>query len=163
MKKYFIMLMMLAPMAAFAQKFGHVDAQQIMQSMPDYIKAQGELDSQAKILENEEKELINEFQRQVDEYQKNMNTMNPTAREEKEKQLTEMQQKVEQKRQDDYNAIQKLQQEKLQPLQQKLLKAIENVGKAGNYVYIMQQGSALYISSTLSEDVTAKVKAELNK
>ena len=163
MKKIFIMLMMLAPMAAFAQKFGHVDAQAIMQSMPDYIKAQGELDSQAKILENEEKELITEFQRQVDEYQKNMNTMNPTAREEKEKQLTEMQQKVEQKRQDDYNAIQKLQQDKLQPLQQKLLKAIENVGKAGNYVYIMQLGSALYISSTLSEDVTAKVKAELNK
>lgn len=163
MKKIFIMLMMLAPMAAFAQKFGHVDAQAIMQSMPDYIKAQGELDSQAKILENEEKELITEFQRQVDEYQKNMNTMNPTAREEKEKQLTEMQQKVEQKRQDDYNAIQKLQQDKLQPLQQKLLKAIENVGKAGNYVYIMQMGSALYISSTLSEDVTAKVKAELNK
>ena len=163
MKKIFIMLMMLAPMAAFAQKFGHVDAQAIMQSMPDYIKAQGELDSQAKILENEEKELITEFQRQVDEYQKNIHPLNPTAREEKEKQLTEMQQKVEQKRQDDYNAIQKLQQDKLQPLQQKLLKAIENVGKAGNYVYIMQMGSALYISSTLSEDVTAKVKAELNK
>jgi len=163
MKKVFIMLMMLAPMAAFAQKFGHVDAQAIMQSMPDYIKAQGEVEAQAKILENEEKELINEFQRQVEAYQKNAGTMNQTAKDEKEKQLTDMQQKVEQKRQDDYNAIQKLQQDKIQPLQAKLLKAIENVGKAGNYVYIMQQGAALYISSTLSEDVTAKVKAELNK
>ena len=43
MKKIIIMLMLLAPMATFAQKFGHVDAQSIMQSMPEFIKARGDL------------------------------------------------------------------------------------------------------------------------
>ena len=46
-------------------------------------------------------------------------------------------------------------------IQKKLLDAINAVGQAGGYVYIMQTGSALYISTTLSTDVTAQVKAKL--
>ena len=49
------------------------------------------------------------------------------------------------------------------PRHQKIYKAIENVGKAGGYVYVMQTGSLPYISDTLSKDITAEVKAELNK
>ena len=71
--------------------------------------------------------------------------------------------KFQQAQQDNAQAFQKLQQEKLAPIQQKVFKAIENVGKAGNYVYIMQLGTALYTSSTLSKDVTADVKAEIQK
>lgn len=52
----------------------------------------------------------------------------------------------------------------MQPITAKLVKAIQAVGKAGNYVYIMDVTAGIpYISETLSEDVTAKVKAELNK
>jgi outer membrane protein len=39
--------------------------------------------------------------------------------------------------------------------------AITSIGQTGGYVYIMQTGSALYISSTLSTDVTAEVKKKL--
>lgn len=42
--------------------------------------------------------------------------------------------------------------------------AIKNVGKAGGYVYIMDNASGIpYISDTLSKDVTADVKAEIAK
>ena len=52
----------------------------------------------------------------------------------------------------------------MQPITAKLVNAIQAVGKAGNYVYIMDVTSGIpYISQTLSEDVTAKVKAELAK
>ena len=43
------------------------------------------------------------------------------------------------------------------------MNAITAVGKAGNYVYIMDAQGALYINDAISEDVTAKVKAELKK
>lgn len=33
------MLMLFMPLATFAQKFGHVNAQEIMASMPEFIKA----------------------------------------------------------------------------------------------------------------------------
>ena len=45
MKKLFLMLLMCAPMAVFAQKFGHVNAQEIIQVMPEYLKAKTEIDA----------------------------------------------------------------------------------------------------------------------
>ena len=75
-----------------------------------------------------------------------------------------MQQKLQQAYTDNQQALQKLQQEKMQPLVTKIQKAIENVGKAGNYVYIMDVSLGIpYISSTLSTDVTAAIKAEMKQ
>ena len=52
----------------------------------------------------------------------------------------------------------------MQPITTKLVNAIKAVGQAGGYVYIMDTSAGIpYISSTLSKDVTADVKAQLNK
>lgn len=164
MKKFIVMLMVLAPMASFAQKFGHVDSQSIMQSMPEFIQARGDIEAQAKKYENELKAMQDEFNRKVDEYQKTASTMNQTKKDETEKSLQEMQTKIQQAYQDNSQALQKMQQEKLQPIQTKVVTAIKNVGKAGGYVYIMDSLSGIpYISETLSKDVTAEVKAEISK
>ena len=48
MKKLLMMLMLLAPMAAFAQKFGHINAQEVMAQMTELIKARGEVEAAAK-------------------------------------------------------------------------------------------------------------------
>ena len=45
MKKLFLALMMFAPMATFAQKFGHVNSQEIIQAMPEYTTARNEVDA----------------------------------------------------------------------------------------------------------------------
>ena len=58
--------------------------------------------------------------------------------------------------------MQKKQQEMMAPIYKKVQTAIQNVGKAGQYTYIFEQGAALYIG-TGSKDVTSEVKAELNK
>ena len=89
--------------------------------------------------------------------------MSETQKKETEAELNKLYEKFQQAQQDNANAFQKAQQEKIQPIQEKVFKAIENVGKAGGYVYIMQTGSLPYISSTLSKDLTTEVKAELNK
>ena len=84
MKKILLMMLMFAPIATFAQKFGHINAQEVMTQMPEFTT--------------------------------------------------------------------------------KLVNAIKAVGKAGGYVYIMDVSSGIpYISDTLSKDVTAEVKAQLNK
>ena len=38
MKKLILMLMLFAPIATFAQKFGHVNAQAVMESLPEFIR-----------------------------------------------------------------------------------------------------------------------------
>ena len=41
MKKILLMMLMFAPIATFAQKFGHINAQEVMTQMPEFIKARG--------------------------------------------------------------------------------------------------------------------------
>ena len=167
MKKLVLMLLMCVPFAAFAQttpKFGHVNSQAIMQSLPEFIKANDELEAQAKQYENDMKAMQDEIQRKGDEYEKNQSTMNATAKAEAEAALNQLMQKYQQAYQDNQQALQKAQQEKLQPIMTKIMTAIKNVGKNGGYVYIMDiSGGIPYISDTLSKDVTEEVKAEINK
>ena len=163
MKKMLFMLMLLAPMATFAQKFGHVDTQAIMQSLPELSKVNGELEALSKEYQNQLEEMQKELQTKSENYQKMQSTMNETKKQETEAELNKLYEKYQQALQDNQVAFQKAQQEKMQPIQDKVFQAIENVGRNGGYVYIMQTGSLPYISSTLSTDVTAAVKAELQK
>lgn len=68
MKKLFLMLMLFAPLSLFAQqKFGHLDTQSVMQAMPEFIKAKGEVDAKQKEKEDELKVMQDEFQRKVED------------------------------------------------------------------------------------------------
>jgi len=164
MKKIIMVLMLMAPMATFAQKFGHVDAQSIMQAMPEFIKARGDLEAQSKEYENDLKAMQDELQRKSEAYDKTKSTMNATKQQETETELQQMFAKIQQANQDYQQQLNKMQQEKLAPIMNKVTTAIQNVGKNGGYVYIMDASMGIpYISQTLSKDVTADVKAEIQK
>ena len=50
----------------------------------------------------------------------------------------------------------------MQAITSKVVDAIKVIGQEGSYVYIMEMGAGIpYISTTLSTDVTAQVKAKL--
>jgi outer membrane protein len=105
-----------------------------------------------------------EIQRKADEYEKTKSTMNATKQQETETNLNQLMQKYQQAYQDNQQELAKQQQEKMAPIMNKITTAIKNVGKNGGYVYIMDVSAGIpYISDTLSKDVTADVKAEVNK
>ena len=164
MKKLFLMLMLFAPLSMFAQKFGHLNAQEVMASMPEFIKARGEIEASAKKYENDLTAMQDELKRKSDEYDKTKSTMNASKQQETEASLQQMYQKIQQTYQDNQQALQKAQQEKMTPITSKLVDAIKAVGKTGGYVYIMDVSAGIpYISETLSKDVTAEVKTQLAK
>ena len=122
------------------------------------------MEAKAKQFENDLKAMQDELQRKSQEYDKNKSTMNATKQQETETELNTLYQKYQQALQDNQQTLSKEQQEKMQPITTKLVNAIKAVGKAGGYVYIMDVSSGIpYISDTLSKDVTAEVKAQLNK
>ena len=108
MKKLILMLMLFAPIATFAQKFGHVNAQAVMESLPEFIKARAEVEGQAKVYDNQLKEMQTEIQKKAEEYDKTQATMNDTKRKETEATLQDLYQKFQQAQQDNAQAIQKL-------------------------------------------------------
>ena len=162
MKKLIVMLMMMAPVAVFAQKFGKVNTQTIMQSLPELSKVNGELEATAKQYENELKSMQEELQRQSEAYEKAKSTMNATTQQQKEQELQGLYQKIQQTYQDNQQALQKAQQEKMQPVLNKVRNAIQNVGNTGGYTYIFEEGAAVYTGTNV-EDVTSKVPSELTK
>ncbi len=162
MKKLILMLMLMAPLCTFAQKFGHINSQEIMSQMPEFIKARGEIEAQAKQYENELKSMQDELTRKGEEYEKGKSTMNATAQQQKEDELQQLYQKIQQAYQDNQQALQQKQQELMQPITTKLVNAIKTVGDKGGYTYIMDLSMGIpYISTTLSKDVTSEVKAQL--
>jgi outer membrane protein len=162
MKKLLLFIMLMAPLATFAQKFGKVNTQTIMQALPEIAKINGELQAQQKTYENDLKSMQDELTRQSDAYEKGKSTMNATAQQQKEQELQSLYQKIQQTYQDNQQALQKKQQDLMQPVITKVRNAIENVGKNGGFTYIFEDGVAVYTGTNV-EDVTAKVQAEIAK
>lgn len=162
MKKLLLVLFMFAPLATFAQKFGHLNTQEIIQAMPEFTKARTEIEALTKQYDADLKSMQEELQKKSEAYDKEQSTLPANIKQRREQELQEMYQKIQQSYQDNQQALAKAQQEKMQVIQTKLLDAIKAVGQAGGYVYIMDLNSGVpYISTTLSTDVTAQVKAKL--
>jgi outer membrane protein len=147
---------------ADAQKFGHVNSQEIIQAMPEFAKARTEIEALTKQYEADLKSMQDEYQKKGQEYEKLPATTPANIKQRREQELQEMMQKIQQTYQDNQQTLQKEYQERMQVVSNKLVEAIKAVGQAGGYVYIMDLTSGIpYISTTLSSDVTAEVKAKL--
>ena len=142
-------------------KFGHVNTEEIMQAMPETAKMRADMEALQKQYDEEEKGLIAEYQKKIEEYQAKEKDLPDNIKQRRVQEISEMEQKIQQARQDNAQAFQKAYTDRLEPIQKKVLNAINTVGKEGGFVYIIQQNSLPYISTTLSTDVTAQVKAKL--
>ncbi len=162
MKKLILMLMLFAPVATFAQKFGHVNVQEIIQAMPEYTKAKTEVDALKKQYEDDLKGMQDELTKKSQAYETEREKLPENIRQRREQELQEMYQKIQQSYQDNQQALGRASQEKMQAITTKIVDAIKQVGQAGGYVYIMDiAGGVPYISTTLSTDVTTQVKTQL--
>ncbi|MBQ8064820.1 MAG: OmpH family outer membrane protein [Prevotella sp.] len=147
---------------ASAQKFGHVNSQEIVQAMPEYTKARTDIETLTKQYEADLKSMQDELQKKADEFDKLAADTPENIKQRRQQELQEMYQKIQQTYQDNQQALAKEQSEKMQAITAKVLDAIKAVGQAGSYVYIMDIASGIpYISTTLSTDVTTEVKKKL--
>ena len=125
MKKLFLALMMFAPLAAFAQKFGHVNSQEIIQVMPEYNKAKTEIDALTKQYEDDLKSMQDELNRKSQAYDSTRATLPENIRQRREMELQEMYQKIQQSYQDNQQALAKASQEKMQVLERMITDALQ--------------------------------------
>jgi outer membrane protein len=102
-----------------------------------------------------------ELQKKGEAFEKEQASLPENIKQRRQQELQDMYTKIQQSYQDNQQALQKASAEKMQAIQTKILDAIKAVGQAGQYVYIMENNSLPYISTTLSTDVTAQVKTKL--
>ncbi|MDO5446838.1 MAG: OmpH family outer membrane protein [Prevotellaceae bacterium] len=162
MKKLLLIALLCAPMSVFAQKFGHVNSQEVITVMPEYTKAKTEIEELGKQYEADLKTMQDELQKKSEAYDKEEKTLPDNIKQRRQQELQELYQRIQQSYQDNQQSLQKASAEKMQAISAKVGDAIQAIGKEGGYVYIMDVAAGIpYISTTLSTDVTAQVKAKL--
>ena len=161
-KKVIAMLIFMAPLALFAQKFGHLNSADIIQVMPEYKTAQTEIQNLEKQISNELQMMETELANKSEAYEKEKATLPANIQQRREQELQDIYARMQQYYQESQQQLAQASQEKMAMLTEKITKAIKEVGVAGGYLYIFDVASGIpYISETLSTDVTADVKAKL--
>ena len=162
-KTIIIALMAMLPFGAFAQKFGPFDSNVIIPLMSEYKAGQAELDDLQKQYREELNYMQTEYQKKEDDYINNRESLPESIRARREQELMESQQKISQYFQDCQINLQNKNDELMEAIQSKKLKAIQAVGEEGGYVCIFDiaGGVVPFVSSTLTTDVTEAVKAKL--
>lgn len=150
------------PLGAMAQKFAHMNSQEIVVVMPEFTKAQADLEAMSKQYQEEMQRSQEEFNKKVQEYQSQVDSLPKNIAERRQKELQDMAQRQEQFQQEAYQAMQKANQDAMVPIYQKLDEAIQAVGKAEGVVYIfdLARTPIPYVGAE-SIDLTAKVKTQL--
>ena len=148
------------PFIANAQKFGIVNADEIIQALPDFAKTQEQLTEASKRYEDEFKKLQDEFDKKYTEFQALAQDTPDSIKERLLSELQELDQKMQQFRNTAQQDLQRQQQTLMAPIEQKLMEAINAVGQEGGYTFIIQDGLATYVGKDVI-NVTNDVKAKL--
>ena len=163
LKKIALLLMLILPMSVFAQKFGHIKTQEILTVMPEYTKAQTDIQTMQKQYQDEMKRLTDEIQKKFAAYQQEQANLPKNIQERRQKELQELNERGMQMQQDAEQQLQQSWMQMLEPIAKKIDDAIKAVGQEGGYVYIFDLNATQipFVNETLSTDVTGAVKAKL--
>ena len=167
LKKIALVLMLALPMGVFAQnlKFGHINAQEIVSAMPEFAKAQSDIEALDKQLTSELQRTQEEFNKKYQEFQQAIakDSLPPNIAKRRQKELQDMMQRQEQFQQEAQQQMQKAQADAMAPIYKKLDDAIKAVGAAEGVIYIfdLARTPVAYVNESQSINLTPKVKTQL--
>lgn len=160
-KKLLLALAIALPACAFAQgKFGIVNAQEVMELMPEAKTAQEKLVAATKTYEDEYAVLNEEMNKQFQEYQALPEDTPATIRERRQQAIQDLDQRIQAFQQKAQQDLREQQNQLMAPIQEKLINAIKAVGADKGFTIILPDGVAIYLGTDVI-DVTADVKAKL--
>lgn len=150
-------------MTAFAQqKFAHVNSNELITLCPEADAARTTMAASQTEAQETYQAMVEEFNNKYSQYQQKASTWTASIRETKEKELTDIQQRIQEFQQSIEVELQQQQQTLMAPIYEKVNKTIQDLAKAGGYIYVFDIASALYIDDTQSVDLTAEARKALN-
>ena len=160
MKKIIIAMLLALPMTMFAQKIGHVNVDAVAQGMTEFATLQTEIQNLQKQFQDELKRKETDIQTKSEAYDKEKATLSETLRTYREQEIQKAIQEYQQFGETSEQELQRTYQTKMNDLQEKIMKAVEEVGAAGGFAYILPAGAIAYIG-TGATDITDQVKAKV--
>jgi outer membrane protein len=138
-------------MNAFSQnvlKIGHVDIAQILAVLPQRDSAASVLAKETKELQSTYDEMTVVYNKMLDDYEKGQATFSEIVKKNKESELLDKEKRLQEFEQNVTTTLQKRNSELIQPILDKILKAIDQVASDNGFTYILDvsKGSVVYSS-----------------
>ena len=144
-----------------ALKLGYIDSNEILTLMPETDSLQQELKAYADYLDQQMSTMGMEYQTKLQQYQENVATMSDLIRQTKEKEITDLQQRIQAFQQSADQDLQVKQQELFNPLIEKVKQAIDDVSRENNYNYVFDVGTGALVFYENGDNILPLVKAKL--
>ena len=165
MKKIILIAVMaVMSVAASAQnlKFGYVNFNEIVMLMPEMDAARATMEENQKTNEEILMSMYQEYQTKMQDYQAKASTWTSAIRESKEKELMDIESRLQQTQQSLQQEIQQLQQSLQAPIVEKANNAIAEIAKAKGIAAVYEKSSFLYVDPAQFVDLTPEVRVALN-
>jgi outer membrane protein len=129
-------------------KIGHVDLTKIMESLPARDTAAAVLQRETKEVQSTYDEMTAVYNKLLDEYEKGKAAFSEIIRKNKEAELLDKEKRIQEFEQTAQSNLQKRNTELIQPILDKVLKAINKVAADNGFTYILDvsKGSVIYTS-----------------
>ncbi len=145
--------------AAFAQpKFAHVNFAELVQLMPEADQARATMAASSKEAQDTYQSMVEEFQKKYTDYQQKAASLTGAIKESKERELTEIQQRIQEFQQNIQQELQEQQEKLMAPLYKKAQETVSKLAKEAGYVFVFDKTSILYIDDAQSTDITPEAR-----
>ncbi len=159
-----LLLIFAGTVVAQELKFGHVNMQELILELPEKKAADEKLQAEAQTLQNRMQKMSDEHEAKFKEYLEERETMPELIRTTMEKEIQDIEQRLQNYQMMAQQTLAKKEQELYQPILEKLQKAIDTVGQTNGLIYIFDVSSQVVLyHSENSLDCAEMVKAELAK
>lgn len=152
----------IASVTAFAQqKFAHVNFTELIQLMPEADEARATIEASSKEAQETFNSMLEEYNAKYKTYEQKASAWTPAVRETKEKELVEIERRIQEFRQSIDQELQQQQTNLMSPIYQKANETVKSLAKAGGYIYVIDVNTALYIDPEQSVDLTPEARKVL--
>ena len=161
-KLVLIAALALVSAAAIAQKFAHVNFNELIYLMPEAEQANATMVAAQNEAQEVYQSMMDEYQKKATEYQQKASTWTQAIRESKEKELYDVQQRIMDFQQSIQQELAAKQNELMAPIVQKAQDTVSRIAKEGGYIYVFDVNTALYVDENQSTDITRQARRALN-
>ncbi len=146
-----------------AQKFGHMNAGNFLEGLPEVRKSDTLLMLFQDTLAAKGKVMMDNFEKEYKAYieEANKGTLPPIQAQQKEANLQKQNENIENFRKEAQQKMEVRRQVLLKPILEKIDVAVKAVGKEGGYTFIFDMSGGAMLFAAESEDITPLVKKKL--
>jgi outer membrane protein len=153
--------MALLTLSASAQKLGRVNFTELYQLAPEADAAREQINAMQNEAQETFSSMVEEYQTKANQYQQKSASWTAAIKEAKEKELVDIQNRIQEFQQTISQELQQQQAQLMSPIMEKAQKAVQDLAKAQGLVAVFDSSSALYFDEAAVVDLTPAARKAL--